>query len=99
MTKDSSTPPSLGEDDSPGAISELGAVQAETETETADELDQLAIRLVRAEAQIFTLQEAVGELHHFARSAKQRALMTRLFALIIALAALFYLMYRRGAVG
>jgi hypothetical protein len=56
---------------------------------------RLETRLSQAEAQIKALQEGVGELNAYARSARQRALYLRIGVLIALLAAFFFMQYAR----
>lgn len=56
---------------------------------------RLEARLSQAEAQIKTLQEGVGDLNIYARTAKQRALYLRIGVLIALLAAFFLMQYSK----
>ncbi len=58
---------------------------------TQEETTRLESRLAQAEAQIDTLKERVAELSQSTRAMKQSALWTRVFLLIAALGAFFFI--------
>lgn len=57
---------------------------------------RIETRLSQAEAQIIALQDRVAELHAAARAAKQRGLWLRVFVLLAAFGAFFFIRSMKG---
>lgn len=91
------------EDEAPPSDSQLsaseqlnaGPAKESQELKEGRALLRLETRLSQVEAQIKALQESVGELNTYARSARQRALYLRIGVLIALLAAFFFMQYSK----